>query len=68
MVIDPKYRNAYSAVILAVNNNPMRFSDCSEGVSRRQVILPFPEKIPPNERAPQLLDKIRLELAVIVRH
>jgi len=71
MVIDPKYRNAYSAyvtaVILAVNNNPMRFSDRSGGVSRRRVILPFPETTPPDERDPQLLDKIRLELAVIVR-
>lgn len=72
VLIDPKYRDAYSAyipaVILAVNNNPMRFSDRSGGVSRRRVILPFPETIPPDERDPQLLDKIRLELAVIVRH
>ena len=72
VAIDPKYRDAYSAyipaVILAVNNNPMRFSDRSGGVSRRRVILPFPETIPPGERDPQLLDKIRLELAVIVRH
>ena len=72
VAIDPKYRDAYSAyipaVILAVNNNPMRFSDRSGGVSRRRVILPFPETIPANERDPQLLEKIRQELAVIVRH
>lgn len=72
VAIDPKYRDAYSAyipaVILAVNNNPMRFSDRSGGRVPRRVILPFPETIPPDERDPQLLDKIRLELAVIVRH
>ncbi|HGG6601229.1 TPA: toprim domain-containing protein, partial [Salmonella enterica subsp. enterica serovar Java] len=37
--VDPKYKDAYSthipAVILAVNNNPMRFTDRSGGVSRR---------------------------------
>lgn len=72
VAIDPKYRDAYSAhipaVILAVNNNPMRFSDRSGGVSRRRVILPFPDAIPANERDPQLLDKISQELPVIVRH
>ncbi|MGX0007477.1 hypothetical protein ACUXI4_004058 [Pantoea piersonii] len=70
--IDQKYRDAYSthipAVILAVNNNPMRFSDRSGGVSRRRVILTFPEVIPAKERDPQLLGKISTELAVIVRH
>ncbi|WP_252359406.1 DUF5906 domain-containing protein, partial [Escherichia coli] len=44
--VDPKYRDAYSthipAVILAVNNNPMRFTDRSGGVSRRRVIIHFP--------------------------
>jgi len=72
VAIDPKYRDAYSthipAVILAMNNNPMRFSDRSGGVSRRRVILTFPEVIPVKERDPQLLDKISTELAVIVRH
>lgn len=69
---DPKYRDAYSthipAVILAVNNNPMRFTDRSGGVSRRRVIIHFPEQIAPQERDPQLKDKITRELAVIVRH
>ncbi|MGP3592303.1 primase-helicase zinc-binding domain-containing protein [Vagococcus sp. WN89Y] len=69
--VDPKYRDAYSthipAVILAVNNNPMRFTDRSGGVSRRRVILHFPEQIAPEERDPQLKDKIARELAVIVR-
>lgn len=55
------------AVILAVNNNPMRFTDRSGGVSRRRVIIHFPEQIAPEERDPQLRDKIARELAVIVR-
>lgn len=69
--VDPKYRDAYSthipAVILAVNNNPMRFTDRSGGVSRRRVIIHFPEQIAPEERDPKLKDKIARELAVIVR-
>jgi putative DNA primase/helicase len=69
--VDPKYQNAYSthipAVILAVNNNPMRFTDRSGGVSRRRVIIHLPEQIAPEERDPQLKDKIARELAVIVR-
>ena len=69
--VDPKYRDAYSAyipaVILAVNNNPMRFTNRSGGVSRRRVIIHFPEQIAPEERDPQLRDKIARELAVIVR-
>ena len=69
--VDPKYQNPYSthipAVILAVNNNPMRFTDRSGGVSRRRVIIHFPEQIAPEERDPQLKDKIAQELAVIVR-
>ncbi|ELY6300380.1 toprim domain-containing protein [Cronobacter sakazakii] len=69
--VDPKYQNPYSthipAVILAVNNNPMRFTDRSGGVSRRRVIIHFPEQIAPEERDPQLRYKIARELAVIVR-
>ncbi|MEG5918496.1 primase-like DNA-binding domain-containing protein [Enterobacter hormaechei] len=69
--VDPKYQNPYSthipAVILAVNNNPMRFTDRSGGVSRRRVIIHFPEQIAPEERDPLLRDKIARELAVIVR-
>ncbi|MFT4291080.1 primase-helicase zinc-binding domain-containing protein [Enterobacter sp.] len=69
--VDPKYRDAYSthipAVILAVNNNPMRFTDRSGGVSRRRVIMHFPEQIAPEERDSKLKDKIARELAVIVR-
>ncbi|GAB2938927.1 primase-helicase zinc-binding domain-containing protein [Hafnia psychrotolerans] len=72
VAIDPKYRDAYSthipAVIMASNNNPMQFSDRSGGVSRRRVIITFPEVIPANERDPQLIEKIGQELAVIVRH
>ncbi|NAT79105.1 DNA primase [Dickeya dadantii] len=72
VMVDPKYRDAYStripAVILAVNNTPMRFSDRSGGVSRRRVIIHFSEPIPASERDPRLKEKIRAELAVMVRH
>ncbi|CAI1222048.1 phage/plasmid primase, P4 family, C-terminal domain [Serratia ficaria] len=70
--IDPKYRDAYAAHIpggdLAVNNNPMQFSDRRGGISRRRVILPFPEAIAPEEHDPRLLAKITEELTLVVRH
>lgn len=60
--VEPKYQNPYSthipAVILAVNNKPMRFTDRSGGVSRRRVIIQFSDQIAPEERDPQLRDKI----------
>ncbi|SEQ86331.1 putative DNA primase/helicase [Rosenbergiella nectarea] len=69
--VDPKYKDAYSAhipaVIIASNNNPMRFTDRSGGISRRRVILHFAQIIPARERDHQLADKIREELPIIVR-
>ena len=46
----------------------MQFSDRSGGVSRRRVIITFPEVISAKERDPKLIEKIEGELAVIVRH
>ncbi|MFP9227598.1 DNA primase family protein [Pectobacterium cacticida] len=70
--IDPKHKAPYStripAVVLAVNNNAMTFSDRSGGISRRRVIFNFSEVVPENERDTTLSDKIEGELAVIIRH
>lgn len=70
--IDPKHKAPYStriqAVVLAVNNNAMTFSDRSGGISRRRVIFNFTEVVPENERDTMLADKIEGELAVIIRH
>ncbi|QTL41665.1 toprim domain-containing protein [Xenorhabdus budapestensis] len=72
VAIDPKHKQPYStripAVVLAVNNNAMSFSDRSGGVSRRRVIFNFSEIVPENERDPLLRDKIAAELPVIIRH
>jgi len=46
----------------------MRFSDRSGGVSHRRVIIHFLEVIAAGDHDPQLKDKIRRELSVIVRH
>ncbi|HDC4614165.1 TPA: DNA primase [Enterobacter cloacae] len=70
--IDPKHKAPYStriqAVVLAVNNNAMTFSDRSGGISRRRVIFNFSEVVPENERDTMLAEKIEGELAVIIRH
>ncbi|MBC3377923.1 DNA primase [Serratia fonticola] len=72
VAIDPKHKAPYStripAVILAVNNNAMSFSDRSGGISRRRVIFNFAEVVPENDRDPMLAEKIEAELAVIIRH
>ena len=72
VAIDPKHKAPYStripAVVLAVNNNAMTFSDRSGGISRRRVIFNFSEVVPENERDPILAEKIEGELAVIIRH
>ncbi|EER8602017.1 DNA primase [Escherichia coli] len=72
VAIDPKHKAPYStripAVVLAVNNNAMSFSDRSGGISRRRVIFNFSEVVQENERDPMLAEKIEGELAVVIRH
>lgn len=52
--IDPKHKAPYScrisAVVLAVNNNAMTFSDRSGGISRRRVIFNFSEVVGEDNR------------------
>jgi putative DNA primase/helicase len=60
--INPKYRQPYSmripAVILAVNNDAMRFSDIGGGISRRRVIFNFSDVVSEDQRDPMLVEKI----------
>lgn len=70
--IDPKHKAPYSvripAVVLAVNNSAMTFSDRSGGISRRRVIFNFSEVVSEEQRDPMLVEKIETELPVIIRH
>ena len=72
VMVDPKHKKLYSiripAVVLAINNNPMMFSDRSGGISRRRVIFNFSKTVPVEERDGRLIEKIALELPVIIRH
>ncbi|WP_046688139.1 hypothetical protein [Serratia ureilytica] len=50
VAINPKYRASYMphirAVVQVIHNNLMQqFSDCNNGILRRQIIMPFPEVI-----------------------
>ncbi|MCX8573915.1 MULTISPECIES: DNA primase family protein [unclassified Gilliamella] len=71
VAIDPKHKHPYSckipAVVLIVNNEPMRFNERNGGISRRRVILHFGEVIPVKERDTHLVTKIKQELPSIVR-
>lgn len=70
--IDPKHKAPYScripAVVLAVNNAAMTFSDRSGGISRRRVIFNFSEVVSEAQRDPMLVEKIEAELPVVIRH
>lgn len=69
--IDPKHIKPFEtvirAVVIATNNEPMRFTERQGGISRRRVIFPFNHEVPEAERDYHLLDKIKAELPVIVR-
>lgn len=72
VTVDPKHKPPYSvripAVVMAVNNSAMAFSDRSGGISRRRVIFSFPEVVSEEQRDPMLVEKIEAELPVIIRH
>lgn len=69
--IDPKGEKPYdynpTSIVMAVNNEPMTFTERNGGVSRRRVIFHFDEVVPPSERDPELINKIEKELPTIVR-
>ena len=69
--IDPKHVKPFEtiirAVVIATNNEPMRFTERQGGISRRRVIFPFKREVDKREQDPYLLDKIKAELPVIVR-
>ncbi|EBW9751454.1 DNA primase [Salmonella enterica subsp. enterica serovar Kingston] len=70
--IDAKYEKPFStvikAVVLATNNEPMAFTERKGGIARRRVILPFNIPVKDEEKDPDLMKKIRGEIAVIIRH
>ncbi|KLU14164.1 MULTISPECIES: DNA primase family protein [Xenorhabdus] len=69
--IDPKhirpYETVIQAVIVATNNEPMHFTERQGGIARRRVIFPFNNQVKAGEQDPKLLEKIKVELPVIVR-
>lgn len=69
--IDPKYIQPYTAVIPAVvvasNNEPMVFNEHNGGIARRRVIFHFSHPISDDERDLSLIEKIKVELPVIIR-
>lgn len=72
MAFNPKFLKPFSttldAVVLCINNSPMKFLDDNGGIARRRVLFSFNKQVPHNDRDEQLSRKIRDELPVIVRH
>ncbi|MDO4431402.1 MAG: DUF5906 domain-containing protein [Lonepinella koalarum] len=69
--VNPKYIKAFytkiTALIMLVNNEPCRFTERAGGVERRRVIFDFQRTVPENERDPDLMNKITLEVGGIIR-
>ncbi|MEY0287865.1 primase-like DNA-binding domain-containing protein [Providencia rettgeri] len=69
--VDPKHVRPFETVIegvvMATNNEPMRFNEHQGGIARRQVIFPFTSQVKEKDIDNQLLEKIKAELPVIVR-
>ncbi|SLM49230.1 protein of unknown function [Nitrospira japonica] len=66
MYFEPKYKTSFTApftakIILCTNERPT-FTDRSNGLWRRLVVLPFPVSIPPEEQDPELETRLSLEL------
>lgn len=66
MTFEPKYKEAFSApftakIILCTNERPA-FTDRSNGVWRRLIVLPFPISIPPDKQDPDLEERLAAEL------
>lgn len=70
MYFDPKYKPAFTApftakVILCTNERPT-FTDRSDGLWRRLIVLPFPVSIAPEHQDPELETKLSSELPGIL--
>ncbi|MDE9482992.1 DUF5906 domain-containing protein [Xenorhabdus bovienii] len=69
--VDPKhvrpFETVIQAVVIASNNEPMHFTERQGGIARRRVIFPFNNQVKESEQDPQLLNKVKSELPVIVR-
>ncbi|AXH50987.1 DNA primase [Serratia phage Scapp] len=69
---NPKFLPAFDerlyAVVVAVNNKPMQFTEDNGAIARRRVVFTFDKQVPASERDVKLSDKIAAELPVIVRH
>lgn len=73
VLVNPKYQPPYfvrphARWILAVNDFP-QFSETSEAIRRRLILLPMKQTIPPDERKPldELIHSIRSERIQILR-
>jgi putative DNA primase/helicase len=70
MHFDPKHKPAFSApftakIIICTNERPA-FTDRSNGLWRRIIVVPFPVSIPPERQDPELEDKLANELPGIL--
>lgn len=71
MRVDPKHKAPFStkikAVVMIVNNEPCKWTERNGGVERRAVNFNFSKVVPKNERDPEFMDKITVEIGGIIK-
>lgn len=64
----PSFSAHIRAIILAVNNSPMRFTDHGGAISRRRVLLFLGQVVPKDKRDPSFISKLRKEIPAIIQY
>jgi putative DNA primase/helicase len=64
----PSFSAHIRAIVLAVNNTPMRFTDHGGAISRRRVLLLLGQVVPIEKRDPNFISKLRREIPAIIQY
>ncbi|MCL1050811.1 hypothetical protein L2755_14430 [Shewanella abyssi] len=64
----PAFSAYIRAIVLAVNNTPMRFTDHGGAISRRRVLLLLGQVVPIGKRDPNFISKLRKEIPAIIQY
>ncbi|MEZ9198954.1 DUF5906 domain-containing protein [Shewanella sp. 10N.286.54.B9] len=64
----PSFSAHIRAIILAVNNSPMRFTDQGGAISRRRVLIHLGQIVPSNKQDPNFSSKLRKEVPAIIQY
>ncbi|WP_285163549.1 DNA primase family protein [Shewanella goraebulensis] len=64
----PSFSAHIRAIVLAVNNSPMRFTDHGGAIARRRVLLHLGQVVPKDRRDPNFISKLKNEIPAIIQY